>query len=163
MADASSDSHNVASVCSALQATSAAANDRLRDLNVALPDSREEITSLSRSLVELQTVARLLLRHAHSMDAPADGDSPQSLPATVMDPLKDMVVKISGLVAEIFETIDQLNSQGRGVRDDPDLGIHLSKLSSYANMAATSRLAANIAVDAMNLYAPQRNMSLVYS
>lgn len=149
--DATAPQQTLASLCSSLQASCSATNERLRNFIVAIPESREEISSLSRELVELQKVARLLVRHALSVSTTTN-DNDQLLPDTVLDPLKDMFVKVSGLLAEILEVVDQLDSSAGGIRDHPDLVILLSRLAAFAKLAEVSRLASNVAVDAMNLY-----------
>lgn len=150
-ATAPQQSQTLASLCSSLQASCSATNERLRNFIVAIPESREDISSLSRELVELQKVSRLLVRHALSVSTTTN-DNDQLLPDTVLDPLKDMLVKVSGLLAEILEVVDKLDSFAGGIRDHPDLVILLSRLTAFAKLAEVSRLASNVAVDAMNLY-----------
>lgn len=150
-ATAPQQSQTLASLCSSLQASSSATNERLRNFIVAIPESRDDISSLSRELVELQKVSRLLVRHALSVSTTTNGND-QLLPDTVLDPLKDMFVKISGLLAEILEVVDQLDAFSGSVRDHPDLPLLLSRLAAFTKLAEVSRLASNVAVDAMNLY-----------
>ncbi len=150
----------LSSLCSSLQVTAAAANDGLRDLLVNAPSMRQNIVKLSHELVELQTAARLYIRHSSVAEAAPGSDADvarggdPSIPLPVLDAVARLVHCTLDVTAEIMEALD-LSQTGTGAEARRQLagraeaiGPRLVELTTPAELART---ALNLGLDAMTL------------
>ena len=152
----------LSSLCSSLQVTAAAANDGLRDLLVSAPLTRQSIVKLSQELVEIQTAARLYIRHSSVAEAAPGSDADiarggdPSIPRPVLEDVTKLVRCTLDLLSEVMDTLDSSSQQGSNGASRRQLAGHaeaiLPRLVDLTTPAQLARTALNLGLDAMALY-----------
>ncbi|KAJ3481521.1 hypothetical protein NLG97_g7801 [Lecanicillium saksenae] len=135
------------SLCSSLQAAAAAANNDVREYLLTHSNQRANIVALSRELVEIQTAAKLLVRHC---SVSAHESSEQSLLSPVLERLIAVVHLAGKIVADVTNTLES-SSSGSTSRNQEALSpeqvtARVGNLTATANICAT---ALNLGLDAM--------------
>jgi hypothetical protein len=122
---------------------------------------RQSIVKLSQELVEIQTAARLYIRHSSVAEAAPGSDEEvarggdPSIPRPVLEDVAKLVRCTLDLLSEVMDTLDSSQHANNGATRRQVAGhaeAILPRLVDLTTPAQLARTALNLGLDAMTLY-----------